>query len=332
MPAKRIEVNSILFFFLSLGNNAVQAWYTKTMIKFIRIFLLVLIIIGLGLLATQKMWLPKITDMIVAREMPPIVIPAPVVPEKYNITDGRKCYAYSHSATTDAPYEVNEWLDVTVSGGQVTGTKSGTQKGPDMSNGYQGSISGSVEEGILNAVFAYTVEGSSNKEQEIYHASKDGLEKYRYPLIEKDGMLVPDISKEYTKLKYAHTACKQSTDFEGEADPSRMKLDMKIWKWIRTDNNDGTVVVPRQKDKFNLTIKNDKTFSATTDCNGVGGEYMLKGSLISFERMMSTLMYCEGSQEAGFSGMLSTVQRYHFTSNGELVLEFKFDSGSMIFK
>lgn len=37
-------------------------------IKFIRIFLLVLIIIGLGLLATQKMWVPRVVDMIVTRD------------------------------------------------------------------------------------------------------------------------------------------------------------------------------------------------------------------------------------------------------------------------
>jgi hypothetical protein len=37
-------------------------------IKFIRIFLLILIIIGLGLLVTQKMWVPKIVDLIVKND------------------------------------------------------------------------------------------------------------------------------------------------------------------------------------------------------------------------------------------------------------------------
>ncbi len=36
--------------------------------KFIRIFLLVLIIIGLILLATQKIWVPKLVDAIIASE------------------------------------------------------------------------------------------------------------------------------------------------------------------------------------------------------------------------------------------------------------------------
>lgn len=37
-------------------------------IKFIRIFLLVLIIIGIGLILTQKMWVPKVVDMIMKGE------------------------------------------------------------------------------------------------------------------------------------------------------------------------------------------------------------------------------------------------------------------------
>lgn len=37
-------------------------------IKFIRIFLLVLIVIGVGLLVTQKMWVPKVVDVILKAE------------------------------------------------------------------------------------------------------------------------------------------------------------------------------------------------------------------------------------------------------------------------
>jgi hypothetical protein len=37
-------------------------------IKFVRIFLLVLIIIGIGLLITQKMWVPKVVNMVLKIE------------------------------------------------------------------------------------------------------------------------------------------------------------------------------------------------------------------------------------------------------------------------
>ena len=83
--------------------------------------------------------------------------------------------------------------------------------------------------------------------------------------------------------------------------------------------------------RFALTFKSDKTFSATTDCNGVGGEYSLSGNKITFSNMISTMMYCDGSQEQDFVTMLNQVQSYMFTSKGELVLGLKLDSGSVVF-
>jgi len=121
-------------------------------------------------------------------------------------------------------------------------------------------------------------------------------------------------------------------NFEGEADPSRMKLNMKTWNWVSTTYNDGKEVKPRDPKKFALTFNDGKTFSATTDCNGVGGEYAVSGSKISLEKMMSTLMYCEGSQETDFSKSLGEVASYHFTSRGELIFDLKYDSGVMVFR
>lgn len=121
-------------------------------------------------------------------------------------------------------------------------------------------------------------------------------------------------------------------NFEGEADPARMSLGMKKWNWMSTTYSDGKKVSPRNAQKFTLTFGADKRFSATTDCNGVGGEYMVTANKIAFDKMMSTLMYCEGSQEQEFSKMLSEVGTYHFTSKGELVFDLKMDSGVMIFK
>ena len=121
-------------------------------------------------------------------------------------------------------------------------------------------------------------------------------------------------------------------DFEGEADPDRMTLGMTKWNWIKTAYSDDKIVTPLKEKKFTLTFKNNNTFSATTDCNGVGGEYKTKDKNITFDKMMSTLMYCEGSQEAEFAKMLTETQSYMFTSKGELVLMLKYDSGSVIFR
>ena len=125
------------------------------------------------------------------------------------LKDGRQCYTFNHEATATEPYTVNEFLDISISDTKVTGTKSGTQKGPDMTNGYNGTIVGTLNNDMINDVFSYTIEGSPNKESEIYRSRKDqiGIEKMRYPLIEKNGILVPDTTKEFTILLYARVGC-----------------------------------------------------------------------------------------------------------------------------
>lgn len=123
-----------------------------------------------------------------------------------------------------------------------------------------------------------------------------------------------------------------AANFEGEADPQKMTLGMQTWNWVQTVYNNDTTVTPKVAKKFTLTLKSDKTFSATTDCNGVGGEYTVTGNRIKFTKMMSTLMYCEGSQEQDFTKMLGQVQSYMFSSRGELVFDLQYDSGSMIFR
>ncbi len=120
-------------------------------------------------------------------------------------------------------------------------------------------------------------------------------------------------------------------NFEGEADPSIMKLTMKTWEWVSTRYNNDTTVMPKRVNAFSVTFNSDGTFSATTDCNRMSGKYVTQGKNISFSSIATTMMYCEGSQEAEFGKMLSEVQNYLFSSKGELIFNFKFDSGSFIF-
>jgi hypothetical protein len=44
-------------------------------------------------------------------------------------------------------------------------------------------------------------------------------------------------------------------NFEGEADPSRMSLDMKTWNWIKAEYSDGKIVTPK-KDLFTQKTEN----------------------------------------------------------------------------
>jgi hypothetical protein len=179
--------------------------------KAIRIILLILIIIGLGFLATQKIWVPKLVDHIISAEQDDRRVP-PTEPAQENLTlvDGRQCYIFSHEIIAEAPYKVSEFVDITITGAKVEGTKRGSQAGPDMTNGYQGTISGNLENNTITDIFAYTIEGSKNKEKEIYRTNKVGLEKLRYPLKEEGGMLVPDTTKEFTAMTYARVGCTAS--------------------------------------------------------------------------------------------------------------------------
>ena len=121
-------------------------------------------------------------------------------------------------------------------------------------------------------------------------------------------------------------------DFEGEANPDSMKLDMKTWTWIRAVQ-DGNEIVPRQAQAFTLTFGMDDTFSATTDCNRVRGGYTSRERGLTFaEAMIATRMFCADSQEQIFTDLLRKTSGYTFTSRGELVLQLAGDTGSVTFR
>ncbi len=119
-------------------------------------------------------------------------------------------------------------------------------------------------------------------------------------------------------------------DFEGEADPSRMTLGMKTWSW-RSTTEGGSATLPKRQDVFTLAFGADSRLSVGTDCNSMGGAYVAKGSSLALKDMVSTLMFCEGSQETEFAAMLARVARYEFDRKGELHL-FSKDGMEMIFR
>lgn len=122
-------------------------------------------------------------------------------------------------------------------------------------------------------------------------------------------------------------------NLEGEADPSRMTLDMTVWNWQRSVYSDGREVRPLRPGIFTLTFKNDGTFTAATDCNSGGGRYTAGADrTIAFTDVFQTEMFCEGSQESEFFSYLTNASGYLFTSRGILVLDLKFDSGSVYFR
>ena len=131
-------------------------------------------------------------------------------------TNGHMCYAYHQPATSSAPYAVDETLTIDANNALISGTKKGTQNGPDMTNGYTGAISGKRVGDTINVLFSYTIEGSKNVEQEFYKYVSGGLEKMRYPLVQKKGILVPDTTKPFKKLEYLATDCISAVSVGGK--------------------------------------------------------------------------------------------------------------------
>jgi heat shock protein HslJ len=130
----------------------------------------------------------------------------------------------------------------------------------------------------------------------------------------------------------SNTSSNSTVNQTPKPDLTKLKITDHPWTWTKTVYNNDTTVTPRAKDAFVITFMQDGRFSAKTDCNGVGGEYLITENKIVLEKMMSTLMYCDQSQESEFTNMLGEVDNFMFTQYGELVLGIKYDSGSMILR
>jgi heat shock protein HslJ len=125
----------------------------------------------------------------------------------------------------------------------------------------------------------------------------------------------------------------QETDInedENVENPST-SLQKKTWEWVSAKYGDGREVAPNSAGVFMLTFNADGSFSATTDCNGVGGSYISDGESITFSDMVSTLMFCEDSQESLFTDLLKNTSSYQFDESGALLLKLS-DSGLATFQ
>jgi hypothetical protein len=134
------------------------------------------------------------------------VDPQPVADTQAVESTQTHCYERSVLATETEPYTVHQHITLTIDGTSVTGTKSGTQAGPDMTNGYEGTLQGTVSD-PLTLLYTYTIEGSTQQEQEQYTVHGNYLIKHRYPLLEQNGVLIPDITKPSTDQTYKQIPC-----------------------------------------------------------------------------------------------------------------------------
>lgn len=117
----------------------------------------------------------------------------------------------------------------------------------------------------------------------------------------------------------------------GAVDVREAALQAHGWTWQETQMNDDTIIKPKEAGSFTLTFDTEGRVSGQTDCNGFGGTYTVTDGVLEMGPFMMTKMYCEGSQEMEFQGMLDEPVTFMFTDAGELVLMLPYDSGSVIF-
>lgn len=117
----------------------------------------------------------------------------------------------------------------------------------------------------------------------------------------------------------------------GAVDVLASALQANSWIWQETQMNDDTIIKPKEAGSFTLTFDTEGRVSGQTDCNGFGGTYTVTDGVLEMGPFMMTKMFCEGSQEMEFQGMLDEPVTFMFTDAGELVLMLPYDSGSVIF-
>lgn len=136
------------------------------------------------------------------------------------------------------------------------------------------------------------------------------------------------------KLEQASTQVVGSVEQTPAAQPTTapaQTLTGTVWKWTGSLFNDGKQVTPGDPNQYLLSFLAGGQVSIKADCNQVGGTYTTDGNQLTITLGPSTLVACPpGSLDQEYLRQLGTVTSYLF-KDGNLILEFKFDSGSMTF-
>jgi heat shock protein HslJ len=65
----------------------------------------------------------------------------------------------------------------------------------------------------------------------------------------------------------------------------------------------GEVVSATKPTEFSVTFAADGQLAGDTDCNGFGGSYTQENNIVTLGELLSTMMFCEDSQEEVFRGL-----------------------------
>lgn len=103
------------------------------------------------------------------------------------------------------------------------------------------------------------------------------------------------------------------------------------WGWVNSTGTKLETVQKGKEKKFILTFDADKHMSSKTDCNTLNATYTLAKNKITFGPMLSTMMFCEDSQEQAYSAQLNQISTYEIKGN-ELIFTLLKNAGTMTFR
>lgn len=107
---------------------------------------------------------------------------------------------------------------------------------------------------------------------------------------------------------------------------SMVALTSSDWVWEKTDFEDGTTMTPNRPNAFKVTFTKEGNVSGTTDCNSWGSTFTLgSGGTIRLTPIVSTLMFCENSQETPYLSGIEGVDRVSFGDNNTMTLYIDID-------
>lgn len=122
-----------------------------------------------------------------------------------------------------------------------------------------------------------------------------------------------------------------SGDNGDDSNEPPVSLEGASWSWQYTELLNGERVEAPAGDHFVLTFEGEGQLGSTTDCNSMGGRYVLDGEVLSMGDFTMTKMYCEGSLEDVYAEHLGLVNSYVIVDD-TLRLNLNRDYGVMVFK
>ncbi len=116
--------------------------------------------------------------------------------------------------------------------------------------------------------------------------------------------------------------------------PPRGTLQGVVWEWQGSQYSDDTEAVPEDPSRYTIEFADDGTATIQADCNQVRADYVANedDSTLSITPGASTKVACpEDSLDSEFMRDLEGAAIYFFDDAGDLLIDIKFDSGTMRF-